>query len=613
MASASHCSFSNNGQFLANCGTDGKLKIWETSTNRLKQEFVPNLHLQSPCSSLGWIVVGTQHSSTSPWKKRRKKSMSEDAECKEIIAMGSTNGTITLYDISTSTISDQLLNGHSSSVTAVTWSPVAGLFTAAEDKHIVEWDLQEKAVKCKWKSGKGKVTSLAVLPEGKSLLSGERTIKWWDLETKQVIGTFTGHANQVNALCCAKINSETNYLISSANGDDFLSVWSLNEAQKDMVPVATLTLPDEALSFSVRTMKDSQIWILSVTRSGHAQLFKYQANGVSPKPIKPTLNVMVAAEAGQKESVQQIPIIVAELAEDGKMILAFGSFLGLTIEKVVPDFSDKVQCLVRNDQRKMKEKKEVNATKVKNPISDDAEYITAGAEESTAMKRSKSGKAAQLPFKLRLENLSLDTDASTSDGAATKGQSMSQLLAQALQSEDKTMLANALYIKKENVIKNTVAKLPVQLIIPLIKQLTKMLEGGKTYPSQIAVMWLKALVMTHAAQMISDPRIDDALAPIMSYIEGKAALLPDLIKLKGRVDLVVDQFSQRAEKSGKDITEECLLVYEDQDSSDEDIYTGKVESASESDNWDETSDRSFNNEEVENQKSNDDLSICSSD
>ncbi|KAJ8671890.1 hypothetical protein QAD02_003149 [Eretmocerus hayati] len=59
--------------------------------------------------------------------------------------MGSTNGTISLYDLSTSTISDQLFNGHSSSVTAVSRSSMAGSFTAAEDKQIVQWDHQEKA------------------------------------------------------------------------------------------------------------------------------------------------------------------------------------------------------------------------------------------------------------------------------------------------------------------------------------------------------------------------------------------------------------------------------------------------------------------------------------
>lgn len=77
--------------------------------------------------------------------------------------------------------------------------------------------------------------------------------------------------------------------------------------------------------------------------------------------------------------MQQIPIIIGELTKDAKMMLAYGSFLGLTIEKVVPDFSDKVQCLVRTDLRRTKEKKEEAVTKVKMQADEqDVEYLAPG-------------------------------------------------------------------------------------------------------------------------------------------------------------------------------------------------------------------------------------------
>lgn len=65
MANAACTAFSQDGQYFAYCGSDGKLKIWETATSRLKQEYVPNLHLYSPCSVLCWISVNTQATSTS--------------------------------------------------------------------------------------------------------------------------------------------------------------------------------------------------------------------------------------------------------------------------------------------------------------------------------------------------------------------------------------------------------------------------------------------------------------------------------------------------------------------------------------------------------------------
>lgn len=65
MASKSCSAFSNDGKYFANCGNDGILKIWETSTSRLKQEYSPNSHLSLPYSSLTWISVTRQSNTNS--------------------------------------------------------------------------------------------------------------------------------------------------------------------------------------------------------------------------------------------------------------------------------------------------------------------------------------------------------------------------------------------------------------------------------------------------------------------------------------------------------------------------------------------------------------------
>jgi len=164
-----------------------------------------------------------------PRKRRRRKSISEEINHKAIVAMGSMNGKITLYDVAAASVSATLENGHSSTVTAIAWSACAGLITAANDYHIVEWNLQENGIKCKWKSGKAKITALAILSNGKSLLSAERIIKWWNLATKQLIRTFTGHANHITFLYSIQVDSTTGYLISGACADNHLSVWALDK------------------------------------------------------------------------------------------------------------------------------------------------------------------------------------------------------------------------------------------------------------------------------------------------------------------------------------------------------------------------------------------------
>ncbi|KAK0092601.1 hypothetical protein PV326_001058 [Microctonus aethiopoides] len=619
MASTGCSAFSPDGQYWAYCGRDGKLKIWETSTSRLKQEFIPDLHLSSPCSVLEWITVGQQSANTTPWKKRKRKSVVEDTDQKHIIAMGSVNGNVTLYDISTASINKILENGHSAALTALTWSSSAGLFTAADDHQIVEWNIQDNGIKCKWKSGKSKITALAVLPDGQTIISADRLMKWWDLKTKQVIGSFTGHANPIIFLRPVQIDANSCYLISGASGDSYLSVWPLNERTKNQTSVGSLTMQDDPVSLHAQVNENSQITILSTNRSGQAHVFVYQPNGKCSKPLKPSVTVLIASESRQKEGIQSIPIQSAYLTLDNKMLLAYSSLLTLTFEKIEPDFSDKVQALVRSEIKWSKERKEEAVSKVKSVETEgNVEYLSPGTTGAINAigKRIRDGVGSQLPLKDRLENLSLNPEINTTGHAPTKGANMVQLLMQGLNSKDKNILMTVLQNQDEKIIKNTITKLPIAAISPLLKELTIMLQS-KMFLSRIAVMWLKTLIVTHAAHLLSLPDIGDALSPILGLIDAKLLILTELSRLRGRVALVTGQISHLNEKQNTDITEECLLVYQDPDSSDNGT-DGEMEAESGSDdNWEETSDHEEGEEEVnedmENGRSDDDddVSMCS--
>jgi hypothetical protein len=49
--------FSPDQKLFAIIENDGKLKIYDTERNLLKQEYVPNLHLSTPCTALKWIKL----------------------------------------------------------------------------------------------------------------------------------------------------------------------------------------------------------------------------------------------------------------------------------------------------------------------------------------------------------------------------------------------------------------------------------------------------------------------------------------------------------------------------------------------------------------------------
>lgn len=141
--------------------------------------------------------------------------------------------------------------------------------------------------------------------------------------------------------------------------------------------MASLALQDDPISVSTHISENFQVIVLVVTRSGQAHLFQYQPNGRS-KPLKPSLNIAVASDISQKDSVQQISILNGILTEDEKLLLAYGTYLNPIFEKVTPDFSDKVQYLVRSEHKKSKDRKE-EISKVKSTIiEDNVEYLTPG-------------------------------------------------------------------------------------------------------------------------------------------------------------------------------------------------------------------------------------------
>jgi U3 small nucleolar RNA-associated protein 5 len=51
--------FSPDQKLFAIIQNDGKLKVWDVERSQLKQEYVPNLHLSTPCTALKWLLLGS--------------------------------------------------------------------------------------------------------------------------------------------------------------------------------------------------------------------------------------------------------------------------------------------------------------------------------------------------------------------------------------------------------------------------------------------------------------------------------------------------------------------------------------------------------------------------
>lgn len=137
-------------------------------------------------------------------------------------------------------------------------------------------------------------------------------------------------------------------------------------------------------------------------------------------------------------------------------------------------FSKKVHCLVRNDPGSTLSTKQEQMTKIQTPvITNDVHYLP--SQKTNAVSKRKGEIQTEVPMEERLENLTLNNV----DGKhkVPKGDNMVQLLIQGLQSKDKNIVRTVLYKKEEEIIRNTVRRLPVTALVPLIKELNGFMQG----------------------------------------------------------------------------------------------------------------------------------------
>ncbi|KAK9510996.1 hypothetical protein O3M35_005655 [Rhynocoris fuscipes] len=581
-------SFSDCGQYFVHCGSEGKLKVWDTVTGNLKQEYSPNLHLNTPCTCLTWVSLSGKFISLNQKRKRKLKGKTT-----KVIVLGTNEGALAVYSLSEGEIISTLHVASSSSVQGISWSRDAGLFTV-DGSNVIHWDLENKTVRSKWKC-KGNPTQVAVSPNGELCVTGNININLWEVNSQKCLKTFIGHSNE---LCSLNFIND-NYFLSCGINDRHIATWATN-AEEDK-PIGRFALGDNLrgeISFLLENK--TSLHMVVATINGSLLYFNQQLNGKVNKSIKPAQRVELNASESENAtaSSKPIPVVCGKLTSSSTVSVAYGysPLFGFETFSISTEREKQTISVSKPTAKHVKHVISPTNCVGANNAADEVEYTNRLASTASGVKR-KLGASNEVTMEERLGNLCIDLK-DTPGIAATSTQNshnLSHLLIQGLDSKDKTILDSVLTKRDPKVIHETVTRLPVHALAPLIQELKRMMHG-RTTVTALATEWLKVILREHASQLLADPLIQTYLTSIQSIIDARLNLLGPLGALSGRLGHVLQQLDTD-NQGWRNLADsfEPVVLYQDQDSLDEgdSIVDGDYESE---DKWDELSDQQVDSE-----------------
>ncbi|MEG3921396.1 serine/threonine protein kinase [Microcoleus sp. T3_A4] len=123
------------------------------------------------------------------------------------------------------------LPGHSSFVNSLAISPDGKILASGSwDKTIKIWNLETAELMGTLTGHSDRVNSVAISYDGKMLVSGssDETIKFWNLHSGDLLCTFPGHSMEVNSVA---INPKRQVIASCGGADNTIKLWNLRSGE----------------------------------------------------------------------------------------------------------------------------------------------------------------------------------------------------------------------------------------------------------------------------------------------------------------------------------------------------------------------------------------------
>lgn len=554
--------YSPDATRLANVSQDGRIIIWNNASE-IQQQYSPSSHLSAQITCLAWSP--SPASTDNNKKKKKKKGEEKGGSTSDLIALGTTAGTLLVYSVKQGDIVTTFdVSNHK--VLCLTWSNSGNsVVCGTELGEITICCVLSLQVLSRFKADKRAIHALAITNDDKKIIAASQKLKVFEVHTQDLVQTFAGHSNPVVSLCCLQGQDES-FVMSVAAEDRNVSIWKLDAegspkpTKADPVYI-TLSVNEDVRDVSCVHVKGGEVMTCATTESGKASMFRYSLEKAKKKPIKAYSFIKIMNE--DQDKIKEIPVLATHFIERDMMYLTFtyGSETKLKLEDLKVSELRENHILAREmPMIKLNAEQQKNFSKVV-PMKDavGVKFLMAGntIPPKKGEKRRNESKKLEQTLEERLALLEPSTA-----GGADKTMSFVRLLMQGLQSKNESILMSVLDRDDTQMIESTLKSLPVECVVPLLQILHKNIQSKGFSLSH--VIWAQSLVRNHVGFLVSSPHVHtEILLPLSDLISARTANFLPILKLKGKIEMIKGQM-ERNRAQVVDSNQQPLVVYQDE-------------------------------------------------
>ncbi|KAJ3043999.1 WD repeat-containing protein 43 [Rhizophlyctis rosea] len=560
------------------------LRIWDTRSSTLSTDFAaPPGH---GCTCLSWGYINDPSAEpTGEGKKKKKRRRS--AGSAQYIALGLNNGEISLYSTAEGEIVRTLSGGHSASVNDFCFSANGATgFSGGEDGMVVEWDLRTGAELSKWKADPKAVKKVRVTQDGERIITASHSIKLWDAASKTLIKSFPGHATPVMKI---EFSEDSRICVTAADQDRFLSVWDCSQ-DGPTTNISALTLDSPPTQISLSPQNN----VLALTQDGLVHVWQSPTSSTAEPAAKkkklvaqPPNGSLRVRTQGEGNTTQ--PILAATFL-DGKILIGRGHMVKPTFEQVAyTDEENKVLQSVEIDRpagaATLVDESSIAEQKLKSTIKTSSAHdaIVVSATDA-ALPATYNPDEPTIEDRLTSMALTPQKSAQSTTTPSLAGapapptlkpltkkptaNSLHNMLVQAVHSSDKDLMEQALRIHDATMILATVRRLPSTIVVPFLDEILIRLEKAPSRANDL-VEWMRAVLLVHSAYLMTVPHLVQQLSGLYRTLDGRCQVFPKLLRVAGRLDLVMSQIRMRNGRGGEREEARAMAVYDEEEDDDE--------------------------------------------